>query len=73
MQVFKDWHLFLVVMLCVVVDVFILIIASSVNSARLKPVNMSDVRHGTTEVDVGIISVPKLYYYLLVCRRKGSR
>lgn len=58
--------------MCVVVDVFILTIASSVNSARLKPVKMSDVRHGSTEVDVGIISVTKLYYYLLVYRRKGS-
>lgn len=56
-QVFKDWHLFLVVMMCVVVDVFILTIASSVNSARLKPIQTRDVRHGTTEVDVGKMSV----------------
>ena len=49
--------LFLVVMMCVVVDVFILTIASSVNSARLKPIQTRDVRHGTTEVDVGKMSV----------------
>ena len=41
-----------------VVDVVILTIASSINSARLKPVETRDVRHGT-EVDVGIISVMK--------------
>lgn len=52
MQVFQDWHLFLVVMACVVVDVVILTIASSVSSARLKPVETRDVRHRSTEVDV---------------------
>ena len=54
-------------MLCVVIDVVILTVASSVNSARLKPVETEDVRHGT-EVDVGIIniSVTKAYYYQLL-------
>ena len=59
-QVFKDWHLFLVVMMCVVVDIFILTIASSINSARLKPVQTRDVRHGMNEVDVSMTGVPKI-------------
>lgn len=68
---FQDWHLFLVVMLCVVVDVVILTVASSINSARLKPVATRDIRHGTSEVDVGIISVMKCVI-LRIYRRKGS-
>lgn len=54
MQVFQDWHLFLIVMMCVVLDVVVLTIATSVSSARLKPVATDDVRHGT-EVDVGFL------------------
>ena len=50
-QVLQDWHLLLMVVLCVVVDVLILTVAVSVESARLMPVEMRDVRHGT-EVDV---------------------
>jgi hypothetical protein len=46
--------------MCVAVDVFILTIASSVNSARLEPVETRDTRHGRTEVDVGKMSVTKL-------------
>lgn len=47
--------------MCVVVDIFILTIASSVNSARLKPVQTRDLRHGMNEVDVSMTSVPKIY------------
>ena len=54
MQVFQDWHLFLIVMLCVIVDIIILTIVSAVNGARLKPVKTLDIRHGT-EVDVGVL------------------
>ena len=52
LQVFQDWHLFLLVMLCVVVDVIVLTVVSAVDSARLEPVESDDIRHGT-EVDVG--------------------
>ena len=60
------------------VDVFILTIATSVNSARLKPVQTRDIRHGSTEVDVGIIYTCNMVVlfiyntYLSAYRRKGS-
>ena len=54
LQVFKDWHLFMVVMMCVVLDVIILTITSAVSSARLKPVETDDIRH-STDIDVRIL------------------
>ena len=54
LQVFLDWHLLMMVMMCVVIDVIILTIATAVDSARLKPTVVEDVRR-VTEIDVRIL------------------
>ena len=65
-------------MLCVIVDVIILTIVSAVNTARLKPVETSDIRHGT-EVDVGATFVVYLHLsqldivVLIACRKVESQ
>lgn len=58
-------------MLCIIVDVIILTIVSAVNTARLKPVMTSDIRHGT-EVDVGatFLYLSQLAIVVLIASRK---
>ena len=65
-------------MLCIILDVIILTIVSAMNTARLKPVEMSDIRHGT-EVDVGTTFVLYLhlsqldFVMLIACRKMESQ
>ena len=48
MQAIKDWHLFLVVTMFVTVDVFILIVATSLSATRLHPEIVPDKEFGNT-------------------------
>ena len=53
-QPLKDWHLLLIVMGFVLVDLIVLVTVSFVNTARLVPVREPDVEHPDT-VNVGTV------------------
>lgn len=60
MQPLKDWHLLLIVLVFVALDVVLLTLVSVFDTARLQPVIVPDVEHSPS-VNVGCI-VYRLVY-----------
>ena len=66
-KIIRDWHLAMVVLLFVLVDVVILTIVSCFDSARFKPTYFSDVEHSDTynvHVCLCVCQIPNSFTHL---------